>query len=151
MEINEDLEIFEIQKRLNSSIGIKLTTDQVWKLRKRKILKYLERWKIENPLEFSNFKNLSWYSYTSERGDIIEITFNDVILYIGRNYSHNFLYISVKTISNFEQYQITPQGFIVINSERDAERNEILTKALEFLFETKLINSKYEFSWWIWR
>lgn len=147
INITEESSAKEIDKQLQETFGIHLSFGDLFNIRKTKIIKHLEKWKLEEPLEFSCFKDLKWKNIiTTSEISSLNIEFDNLkISFLRRNAENNIViwvnYIVFRKLRIYESGRIIP----------DDEKESYTQKVLNFLSKSHLVNKDGYFIDSIWK
>lgn len=146
LNITEKSSVKEIDKQLQETFGIYLNYGDLFNIRKTKIIKHLEKWRSEEPLEFRGFKDLKWESaITTSQCSSLTIQFDDSKFSFLRQNAQNNIVIWVnhtvfRKLRIFEDGRITPFD----------EKESCTQKVLNFLSKSHLVNKEFHFVDSIW-
>ena len=154
MELNLDSSVLEIDHQLCKTFGIHLSNNQMFTIRQQKMLHHLEQWRIQNPLEFKTFKDLSWeYSRNIDSTHALKIIFEDIKIHIGRRDEENYIVMSIGHINKAYSYKILPSGKIdgISRLTLDSPKLQNCKRIIDFLNDSQLIDINCNFVDSIWK
>jgi len=154
MEINVNTSVLDIKNYMFSTFGIYLSDDQVFSIRKQKIITHLENWRSINPIESHQFRDLRWTSLDRAKDiNIIHIIFEDIKIDIGRQNSDNFMVIDVGSVpARRFSFRISNGGIIdpILYDNNINHTIQTINRAVEFLDCSHLINHEFSFNTEVW-
>lgn len=126
LNITEESSAKEIDKQLQETFGIYLNFGDLFNIRKTKIIKHLEKWKLEEPLEFSCFKDLKWKNIiTTSEISSLNVEFDNLKISFLRQNAENNIVIWVNYIV-FRKLRIYESGRIIPDDEKESYTQKVI-------------------------